>query len=75
MNARIEIESGAGGQEFYPCPDTGVSVYSLEIHRGARIPPRVEPVPFGQNRNVAAVHPTGAELSYQCVGQAQGLTG
>jgi hypothetical protein len=70
VSVSIEIEYGTGGRAFFSCPKTGTFVYSLEIHRGARIPPRAEPVPFGQNKNVVAVHPTEAKLSYQCVSGA-----
>ena len=67
VDARIEIEYGPGGRAFSACPRAGTYVYSWEIHRGARIPPRAEPVPFGQNKNVVSVQPTEPKLSYQCV--------
>ena len=74
VDARIENGYGGRGREVFACPERGASVYSWEIHRGARVPPRVEPVPFGQKNNFAAVHPPGAKLSYQRVSGA-GLIG
>lgn len=59
LTVSVRIECGIGGQAFFSCPETAASVYSLEIHRGARIPPRAEPGSFGQNKNVAAAHRTG----------------
>jgi hypothetical protein len=50
VDARIENECGTSGREFFACPKADTSVYSWEIHRQARIPPRAEPVPFGQKK-------------------------
>ena len=70
VSARIENDYGTGVRAFSPCGDVGYIRILWEIHRVARIPPRAEPVPFGQNENVVAAHPPEAKLSYQCVSGA-----
>ena len=67
VDSRIENECGTSGREFFACPETGTSVYSLKItgERESRL--ALSRFLLVRTKNVVAVHPLAAKLSYQCV--------